>query len=334
MSGKIYQGSRLVAQTNDAPLGFEDKGIELESLAQYEQLKKDGNLQEDVNYYIKDGEVSSIINDATTSASTTWSSEKISADLADKQDFRIFRSLEELNEKKGTSLTVVSGIDNMKDIANAMSNGEILIIVVKYALSSDVYFGLTTSTGWTKMFTFVKSNGLCDVECRTTAPLTFKRVLNSDGVVGDWQELVTKEVMRYSVASDLETALTNLPLMSQLDFTVNANITAYGANFPIYTSWHIYKDTPGTATFGGVGYSYASCKTYSLSGSLDNAGTISLKITALVDNRNSEKILTINRHENNGIQVDFDVNANEIRVYYEENGTTIKTIKFKPDTVV
>lgn len=54
MSGKIYQGSRLVAQTNDAPLGFEDKGIELESLAQYEQLEKDGNLQEDVNYYIKD----------------------------------------------------------------------------------------------------------------------------------------------------------------------------------------------------------------------------------------------------------------------------------------
>lgn len=55
MSGKIYQGNRLVAQTNDAPLGFEDKGIELESLAQYEQLEKDGNLQEDVNYYIKNG---------------------------------------------------------------------------------------------------------------------------------------------------------------------------------------------------------------------------------------------------------------------------------------
>ena len=71
MSGKIYQGSRLVAQTNDAPLGFEDKGIELESLAQYERLEKDGNLQEDVNYYIKDGEVSSIINDETTSTSTT-----------------------------------------------------------------------------------------------------------------------------------------------------------------------------------------------------------------------------------------------------------------------
>lgn len=54
MSGKIYQGSRLVAQTNDAPLGFEDKGIELENLAQYRQLENDGNLQEDVNYYIKD----------------------------------------------------------------------------------------------------------------------------------------------------------------------------------------------------------------------------------------------------------------------------------------
>lgn len=116
-----------------------------------------------------------------------------SADLADKQDFRIFNSLEEFNEKKGTSLTVVSGIDNMKDIANAMSNGEILIIIVRYELGSEVYFGLTTSTGWTKMFTFIKSNGLCDVECRTTFPLTIKRVLNSDGVIGDWQELVTND---------------------------------------------------------------------------------------------------------------------------------------------
>ena len=117
----------------------------------------------------------------------------LSADLADKQDFRIFNSLEEFNEKKGTSLTVVSGIDNMKDIANAMSNGEILIIITKCELGSEVYFGLTTDTGWTKMFTFVKSNGLCDVECRTTFPLTLKRVLNSDGVVGDWQQLVTTD---------------------------------------------------------------------------------------------------------------------------------------------
>ena len=132
------------------------------------------------------------IVDTAIKTDSTWSSKKISAELADKQDFRIFNSLEEFNEKKGTSLTVVSGIDNMKDIVNAMSNGEILIIITKYKLGSEVYFGLTTDTGWTKMFTFVKSNGLCDVECRTTVPLTFKRVLNSDGVVGDWQELATK----------------------------------------------------------------------------------------------------------------------------------------------
>ena len=133
------------------------------------------------------------IVDTSIGIDSTWSSKKISADLADKQDFRIFKSLEEFNEKKGTSLTVVSGIDNMKDIANAMSNGEMLIILTRCELRSDVYFGLTTSTGWTKMFTFVKSNGICDVECRTTFPLTLKRLLNSDGVVGDWQQLATTD---------------------------------------------------------------------------------------------------------------------------------------------
>ena len=131
------------------------------------------------------------IVDTAIKTDSTWSSKKINDSLADKQDFRIFNSLEEFNEKKGTSLTVVSGVDNMKDIANAMSNGEILIIITKYKLGSEVYFGLTKDTGWTKMFTFVKSNGLCDVECRTTFPLTLKRVLNSDGVIGDWQQLVT-----------------------------------------------------------------------------------------------------------------------------------------------
>ena len=131
------------------------------------------------------------IVDTAIKTDSTWSSKKINDSLVDKQDFRIFNSLEEFNEKKGTSLTVVSGVDNMKDIVNAMSNGEILIIITKCELGSEVYFGLTTSTGWTKMFTFVKSNGLCDVECRTTFPLTLKRVLNSDGVVGDWQELAT-----------------------------------------------------------------------------------------------------------------------------------------------
>ena len=133
------------------------------------------------------------IVDTAIETDSTWSSKKISADLADKQDFRIFKSLEEFNEKKGTSLTVVSGIDNMKDIANAMSEGDMLIIKVLYIDASEIYFGLDTSTGWTKMFTFIKSNGLCDVECRTTFPLTIKRVLNSDGVIGDWQQLATTD---------------------------------------------------------------------------------------------------------------------------------------------
>ena len=139
------------------------------------------------------------IVDTAIKTDSTWSSKKINDSLADKQDFRIFNSLEEFNKKKGTSLTVVSGIDNMKDIVNAMSNGEILIIITKYELGSEVYFGLTTDTGWTKMLTFIKSNGLCDVECRTTFPLTFKRLLNSDGVIGDWQELATMDKVNASL---------------------------------------------------------------------------------------------------------------------------------------
>lgn len=113
--------------------------------------------------------------------------------LVDKQDFRIFKSLEEFNEKKGTSFTVVSGVDNMVDIANAMSEGDMLIITTKYNTGSEIYFGLDSSTGWTKIFTFIKANGLCDVECRTTSPSTFKRVLNMDGVIGAWQEIATMD---------------------------------------------------------------------------------------------------------------------------------------------
>ena len=133
------------------------------------------------------------IVDSAIGINSTWSSKKISADLANKQDFRIFKSLEEFNEKKGTSLTVVSGIDNMKDIADAMSEGDMLIIRVLYITTSEIYFGLDTSTGWTKIFTFIKSNGICDVECRTSKPATFKRLLNSDGLIGDWQELATMD---------------------------------------------------------------------------------------------------------------------------------------------
>ena len=175
------------------------------------------------------------IDDGSVSNSKVWSSRKVSDELEKKQDFRIFNSLEEFNEKKGTSLTVVSGIDNMKDIADAMSNGEMLIIMTKCELGSEVYFGLTTDTGWTKMFTFVKSDGLCDVECRTTFPLTLKRVLNSDGVVGDWQELATTdstlktiqlsgsvdcntltEPGLYTASAGAVSALTNAPVNNQV----------------------------------------------------------------------------------------------------------------------
>ena len=192
----------------------------------------------------KKGEVP--IDDETVSETSVWSSQKTSgkiaevdtelnANLGGKQDFRIFKSLEEFNEKKGTSLTVVSGIDNMKDIANAMSEGDMLIIKVLYINASEIYFGLDTTTGWTKMFTFIKSNGVCDVECRTSKPATFKRMLNSDGLIGDWQELATTdstlktiqlsgsvdcntltEPGLYTASAGAVSALTNAPVKNQV----------------------------------------------------------------------------------------------------------------------
>ncbi len=51
MSGQIFQGNHLIAETNDAPLGFEQGGIEV-TQAQYDQLVEDGNVAEDTNYYI------------------------------------------------------------------------------------------------------------------------------------------------------------------------------------------------------------------------------------------------------------------------------------------
>ena len=148
------------------------------------------------------GELTNDSGFITNAALTGYATEtELNAKLANKQDFRIFKSLEEFNEKKGTSLTVVSGIDNMTDIANAMSEGDMLIMKVTYLNASDIYFGLDTSTGWTKMFTFIKSNGICDVECRTTKPNTLKRLLNSDGLIDDWQELAT--------ASDVSTAISS-----------------------------------------------------------------------------------------------------------------------------
>ena len=108
MSGKIYQGSRLVAQTNDAPLGFEDKGIELESLAQYEQLKKDGNLQEDVNYYIKDGQ------NTIDSSSVTYNNTASGISATNVQD-----AIDEVN----STAELASLLDNAISYATGVSRG-------------------------------------------------------------------------------------------------------------------------------------------------------------------------------------------------------------------
>lgn len=185
---------------------------------------------------------------------TEWQQLATSADVADKQDFRIFNSLEEFNEKKDTSLTVVSGIDNMKDIANAMSNGEILIILVRYVLGSEVYFGLTSDTGWTKMFTFIKSNGLCDVECRTTYPLTLKRVLNLDGVVGDWQQVATMDKVAQCVENKTPNAKTvsfELNSASWNCGTIYGN-TNNGGNFK-YDYYVTLNNTVGLVKQDGYG---------------------------------------------------------------------------------
>lgn len=56
MSGQIFQGNHLIAETNDAPLGFEQGGIEV-TQAQYDQLVEDDNVAEDTNYYITDTKV-------------------------------------------------------------------------------------------------------------------------------------------------------------------------------------------------------------------------------------------------------------------------------------
>ena len=194
----------------------------------------------------KKGEVP--IDDETVSETSVWSSQKTSSKIAEvdtelnanlggKQDFRIFKSLEEFNEKKGTSLTVVSDIDNMADIANAMSEGDMLIIKVSYITGSEIYFGLDKSTGWTKLFTFIKSNGICDVECRTSKPTTFKRLLNSEGLIGDWQELTTTDstlkTIQLSGTVDCNT-LTEPGL-----YTASAGAVSSLANAPVNAQVHL-----------------------------------------------------------------------------------------------
>ena len=171
---------------------------------------------------VTDEQVASALLTKTELDKVNASLGELSDSLVDKQDFRVFKSLEEFNEKKGTSLTVVNGIDNMKDIVNAMIEGDMLIITTKCTTGSEIYFGLDSSTGWTKMFTFIKANGLCDVECRTTVPSTFKRVLNVDGVIGDWQELATMDKVNASLGE----------LTTTDDITDTIDINSSGTKIP------------------------------------------------------------------------------------------------------
>ena len=192
---------------------------------------------------VTDKQVASALLTKTELDKVNASLGELSDSLVDKQDFRVFKSLEEFNEKKGTSLTVVSGVDNMADIVNAMIEGDMLIITTKCTTGSEIYFGLDSSTGWTKMFTFIKANGLCDVECRTTLPSTFKRVLNPDSVLGDWQELATMDKLNYSTVADVpETTvdLTGTDIRGSIKYMVKSGIC-------YVTVWGVESDTTKTA---------------------------------------------------------------------------------------
>ena len=134
--------------------------------------------------------------------------EEINDSLVDKQDFRIFKSLEEFNEKKGTSFTVVSGVDNMVDIANAMSEGDMLIITTKYITGSEIYFGLDSSTGWTKIFTLTRIVGLCDIKCTTSAVKNLTRVL-AGSTLTDWQEVATMDRVKDGYAKIIKNSDTD-----------------------------------------------------------------------------------------------------------------------------
>ena len=145
-------------------------------------------------------ETAYIIRNGVIIGSGTNSSLNPDYSLVDKQDFRIFKSLEEFNEKKGTSFTVVSGVDNMVDIANAMSEGDMLIITTKCTTGSEIYFGLDSSTGWTKMFTLTRIAGLCDIKCTTSAVKNLTRVL-AGSTLTDWQGVCTTTVADVGVTT-------------------------------------------------------------------------------------------------------------------------------------
>ena len=89
-----------------------------------------------------------------------------------------------------------------------------------------------------------------------------------------------KEITRFTDASLLEKLFTDSQNLSIFDFAIgNSDLTCGGATFPQYTAWHVYKDTLGSAVFGGVGYSYNGNALYKINGSLQNSGVLSLTIT-------------------------------------------------------
>ena len=89
-----------------------------------------------------------------------------------------------------------------------------------------------------------------------------------------------KEITRFTDASLLEKLFTDSQNLSIFDFAIGkSDLTCGGATFPQYTAWHVYKDTLGSAVFGGVGYSYNGNALYKINGSLQNSGVLSLTIT-------------------------------------------------------
>lgn len=89
------------------------------------------------------------------------------------------------------------------------------------------------------------------------------------------------KVNRYLSADDLLARLQNQATQTQFDFSVSGNpLTVGGATFPAYTAWHMFKDTTGSACFGGVGYSFHTGGLYQVSGGWDGTTSgISLTIT-------------------------------------------------------
>jgi hypothetical protein len=96
-------------------------------------------------------------------------------------------------------------------------------------------------------------------------------------------KLMTMGCKVYNNASALENAIMNLPVYSHFDFCIRSSaITVGDTTFPQYTSWHIYRDTNGTACIGGIGYSFSNDRCYKLNGSIIRETELTLTIRRLV----------------------------------------------------